>query len=81
MSEQPQDWRRRQASQITCQLPEYREDALAVQRFAEELVTGFLSESETTWMWFRIFACLNGAPENQPRATVRDLAESLARNY
>src|SRR6516162_10010344 len=25
--------------------------------------------------------CPNGAPENQPPATVRDLAESLSRNY
>jgi len=25
--------------------------------------------------------CLNGAPENQPPATVRDLAESLSWNY
>ncbi|MGY3443711.1 hypothetical protein [Bradyrhizobium sp. USDA 4473] len=46
MTQQPQDWRRRQAIQIACQLPEYCEDALAVLRLAEELVTGFLSASD-----------------------------------
>jgi hypothetical protein len=36
-------WQRRQAIQITAQLPEGREDALLVLEFARELVEGFLS--------------------------------------
>ena len=35
-------WLRRQAIQIASQLPEGRDDALAILRYASELVTGFL---------------------------------------
>lgn len=36
-------WRRRHAIQIVAQLPDNYEDALAVLKYAEELVRGFLT--------------------------------------
>ncbi len=41
-----QGWQRRHAIQIVAQLPEDTNDALAVLRFARELVEGFLSEPQ-----------------------------------
>jgi hypothetical protein len=35
-------WLRRQSIGIAAQLPENKEDALAVLRYAQELVTGFI---------------------------------------
>ena len=35
-------WLRRQAVQLAAQLPDGRDDALAILRYASELVTGFL---------------------------------------
>jgi hypothetical protein len=39
-------WLRRQAIQLASQLPDGRDDALAILRFAKELVTGFLERDQ-----------------------------------
>ncbi|OSJ16831.1 hypothetical protein BST63_10605 [Bradyrhizobium canariense] len=44
----PENWHRRHALQLACQLPEDSADALIVLRMATQLVTGFLAEDERT---------------------------------
>jgi hypothetical protein len=41
-------WLRRQAVQLAAQLPDGRDDALAILRYASELVTGFLERDPLT---------------------------------
>lgn len=49
MNDKNTAWRRRLAVQIAAQLPEDREDALAVLRYSRELILNFMHPGDSTF--------------------------------
>jgi len=49
MNEKNNTWRRRLAVQIAAQLPEDRDDALAVLRYSQELILNFMHPGDSTF--------------------------------
>ncbi|MCK1603926.1 hypothetical protein IVB02_21415 [Bradyrhizobium sp. 166] len=63
----PENWHRRHAIQVVCQLPGETEDALVVLRLATQLVTGFMAGPEPVQHTAPVVVLVGGTEHGEAR--------------